>query len=672
MPPTSVADPGQATLRRLTRTEYSNTVRDLLGNTQPLTNRFPDDDVADGFDNIAQVLSVSPLHVDLWQRAAEALTAEALRPDGAPVQKQFGLAQFHQSSGVMVRGSDLVISNNGEISTLFELALDGHYTFTIQAYEEHAGADSAQMAVSIDHRVPSLLSVAATAELPKLYTVEADLFAGPHSLAIALTNALPPGPGPARNLAVSWTRLVGPTGQERPNPQLAKILTCLPKDDSRAEARACGRQVLSHFARLAWRRPPTADELDRLLDLMLIGLEEEEDFVAGLKVALQGVLMSPHFLYRVELDPEPSLPTPHPVSALELASRLSYFLWSSTPDDELLQQAESGALLDADTISAQVGRMLADPKAAALVDNFAAQWLALRALASAEPDAATYPGFRPSLRPALAEETRRFLSEFFPRPGSPTPTLTLQQLPSAPFTFVNPELAQHYGLPVPPAGEWQQASLAATPRRGLLTQGSVLLMTSYPSRTSPVRRGKWVLEQLLCSPPPPPPPNVVGDFGQGPATGTLRQRLEQHRSNPFCAACHKSMDPIGFALESFDGIGAFRTLDAGQPVDTSGGLPDGRSFKDAAELAALLAADPQLGRCALQKMFTYALGRAPTADDAGALDAIHGQLAAGGSAAAEMTRQIALSYAFRNRRGEGAAASTPAARATGSLQGGTP
>lgn len=674
-PPTPGIDPGQITLRRLNRTEYNNTARDLLGNTQQLASQFPDDDVAEGFDNIGQVLSVSPLHVELWQRATEALVTEALRPDGAPVQKKFGPDALHGNTGVMRRGDDLVLSTDNVLSTLFELGLDGHYTFAIRAYEEHAGPDFARMEVSIDHRPPQVVSVMAVRDNPGLYKIEADLFAGPHELAIAFTNSLPQ-PGPIRSLAISWARVDGPAGQERPNPELAKILVCTPKDSSWDAAKDCAQQVLSRFARLAWRRPPETAEVKRLLELFQSGLEEEDDFIAGLKVAMQGVLMSPHFLYHVELDPDPGSPVPHPLTAFELASRMSYFLWSSTPDEELLAQAEAGTLASEDGIRQQVARMLADPRAAALVDNFAAQWLALRALTTAEPDPATYPNFRPSLRTAMAEETRRYLREFFPQPGAATPSMTLQQLPSAEFTFLNAELAQHYDLPAPTGSDWARVPLAGSARRGVLTQGSVLLMTSYPARTSPVRRGKWVLEQLLCSPPPPPPPNVIGDFGKGPGTGTLRQRLEQHRSNAFCAACHKSMDPIGFALENFDGIGTYRTMDGGAPVDASGVLPDGRSFHDATELATILAADPQLGRCALQKMFTYALGRVPTAEDAATLDAIHEPLSAAGYPAAQLVLQIALSEAFRNRRGEGdgpsATAVTPSTAQTRSGQGGTP
>lgn len=670
-PATPLHEPRPATLRRLTRTEYNHTARDLLGNGQRLGDRFPEDDVAHGFDNIAQVLSVSPLHVDLWQRAAEALATEALRPDGAPVQKQFGPERFHRSSGVIIRGDDLVFTANAGISTLFELPLDGKYTVFVRAYEDHAGADVAHMELSIDHRPPQVVPVAATAALPQVYQVEADLFAGPHELSITFTNALPgPGPGSDRALAVSWVRVMGPAGLSRPNPQRAQILSCTP--GTAAEEQACARQILGRLARLAWRRPPSSEELARVLGLFQLGLAEESDFESGIRVALQGILMSPHFLYHVELDPDPTSPTAHPLTAFELASRLSYFLWSSAPDEPLLQQAESGGLADRDGVTAQVTRMLADPRAAALVDNFAAQWLALRALDSTEPDVMAYPSFRPSLRVAMAEETRRFLHEFFPQPGTAAPQLGLQQLASASFTFVNQELSRHYGLPGPADLSWLRVPLDGTARRGLLTQGSVLLSTSYPSRTSPVRRGKWLLEQLLCSPPPPPPADVLGDFEKGPTTGTLRQRLEQHRRDPFCASCHKSLDPMGFALENFDGIGSYRTLDGGAPVDASGTLLDGRSFKDATELAALLAADPQLGRCALEKMFTYALGRAPTDDDQASLATMHGQLVPGGYLARELVLQIVLSDAFGRRRGEALPASQPTHRPTGDVQGGTP
>jgi hypothetical protein len=324
---------------------------------------------------------------------------------------------------------------------------------------------------------------------------------------------------------------------------------------------------------------------------------------------------------------------------------MSYFLWSTMPDDPLARLADEGRLRDEAVLRTQVQRMLADPKADALIDNFAAQWLYLRTLTDVQPDYAAFPAWTEELRQAMRTETQLTLRELFRGAG------TLDQLLLGEFTFVNARLAQFYGLPAQ-GGTFARVSLAGTPRRGVLTQGSLLTVTSYPTRTSPVKRGKWVLEQLLCSAPPPPPPGVEGLTDSPGARGSIRQRLEEHRKNPVCASCHSLMDPIGFGLENFSGIGAYRTMDNGAPVDASGKLPDGRTFAGARELAGLLATDPRFPRCTAEKLYTYALGRGPEELDQERLQALGNALVKSGYKAQDLITSIVLSETFRFRRGE--------------------
>jgi hypothetical protein len=330
----------------------------------------------------------------------------------------------------------------------------------------------------------------------------------------------------------------------------------------------------------------------------------------GYKLALQAALLSPNFVFRVELDPTPTSMTPHSLDDYELASRLSYFLWSTMPDDELFKAAQSKSLGTAATLAAQVGRMLKSPKAQALVDNFAGQWLYVRKIDEAQPDPMAFPSFDEDLRAAMKTETQRLFSEIaFNGLGA-------DKLLTADFTFINDRLAKHYGLPLPGSSSFQRVNLTDNIQRGgFLGNAGILMVTSHPTRTSPVLRGKWVMTELLCQDVPPPPPGVNVKIDMETATNeTLRQRLERHRADAVCASCHKLMDPIGFGLENYDGIGAFRTTDGSAPVDAKGQLPNGKTFSGPHELASLIASDPDFARCATQKLYTYALGRAP--DDA--------------------------------------------------------
>jgi hypothetical protein len=424
------------------------------------------------------------------------------------------------------------------------------------------------------------------------------------------------------------------------DPRRGRVLVCPGTDDG------CTRQILAGFARRAFRRPIAEAELTGLLALARKAREATGRSDDGLRAALRAILLSPHFLFRVERDraPAPAPDEAQPISEHELAARLSYFLWSSMPDDELARAADEGRL--AAGIDAQLTRMLADRKAEALSRDFAGQWLFTRAIDQFEPSRTVYRGYDDRLRAAMRVETERFFGTLLAEDHP------VERLLTADFSFVNDRLARHYGLPAAGA-QHERVSLSSTPRRGLLGHGSFLLVTSQPERTSPVIRGAWVLEQLLCTSPPPPPPEVEAFEAPKPGDGTtLRQRLEQHRANPECAACHNLIDPIGLGLENFDGVGAYRATDNGRPVDATGTLLDGSRFSGPAELAALLARDDRFVACATQQLLTYALGRGFEDGPGSAyVEELTRRARAAGGTWPALVRTIVASEAFRTRRG---------------------
>jgi hypothetical protein len=423
-----------------------------------------------------------------------------------------------------------------------------------------------------------------------------------------------------------------------------KILLCNLQPGAEAP---CARQILQAFARRAYRRAPTQAEVDSLMSLVDT-TRAGDTYQNGLKAAMQAVLLSPHFIYRVERDTA-HLTTRRPATDDEMASRLSYFLWSSMPDDELFLAADDKSLAGDPTARAhQIERMLADRKAISLVTRFGAEWLKLGRLANPlDVDAKTFPTYDDALRTSASQETLLFFDAML------RDDLPLNALLTGGFTFADARLAKHYGLP-PPGSGFSRVSLAGTPRSGVLTQASVLLGTSLPNRTSPVKRGVWVLEQMLCEDPPPPPPNLtIPPLVVPPAGATIRQTLEAHRANPMCAACHQVTDPIGFGLENFDGIGAYRTMDNGAPVDASGAY-DGKAFVGASELASLLSQDARFAKCVTEQLLTYAVGR--SFHDGGAAT-YAAALAANGLAFGKGTwltwiENIATSEAFLTRAGD--------------------
>jgi len=495
-------------IRRLNRTEYANTVRELLGPGATTAQVLPADDLVDGYDNNSQVLGIGPLLLEKYALAAEDLVSSAL----------------------------------------------------------------------------------------------------------AATNA---------------------DGR-------ARLLTC---DFSGVNEEPCARQILSGFGRKAWRRPLSSGDVDGLLALVQASRTAGDTFEVALGVGLQAILTSPHFLFRVEMDPPLGVLSAHPLNPHELATRLSYFLWSSPPDEALLAAAEAGTLGEPAELERQTRRMLADPRAQALVDNFASQWLRTRQLALAQPSPTLFPTFTSlQLAQAMAQETSLVFAELLKGDRS------MLDLLDADFTYVNAALAAHYGLPGTfDATRFTRVTLPEDGnRRGILTHGSILALNATPTRNSTVKRGKWVLGRLLCQEPPPPPASIP-QLPSGPVSGSLRQRMEQHVSDPMCSSCHSKMDPIGFALEHYDAIGAWRATDGEYTIDARGTLPDGRSFDGALELGRTLKQDPELPGCMVRHLFTYALGRQPESGDEPVLQQLTQSFGDQGYRMKELLVQVILSPTFRMR-----------------------
>jgi mono/diheme cytochrome c family protein len=426
---------------------------------------------------------------------------------------------------------------------------------------------------------------------------------------------------------------------------LKRIMICQPAENTKID---CARKILENFALRAYRRPLKGDEVDRLVGFVTQAEAQGDSFERGLQLALQAILVSPHFLFRIELDPQPNNPDAvHAVNDFELASRLSYFLWSSMPDEELFQLAKQGTLHKEESLEAQVRRMLKDPKSRSLVDNFAGQWLQLRSLKSASPDPALFPIFDDSLRSAMLKESALFFAAIMNEDRS------ILDFLDADFTFVNERLARHYGMPGIKGEKLQRVGLTGDQRGGILTQAAILTVTSNPTRTSPVKRGKWILENILGTPPAPPPPDVPELKEGQELTGTLRQRMVQHRANPNCAVCHERMDPLGFGFENYDAVGAWRTQDGKFPIDPSGTLPDGRSFKGPKELKAILKSkEKEFRRCFAEKMLTYGLGRGLEYFDKAAVEQITRNLAKDRNRFSALVIEIVKSDPFQKRRGK--------------------
>ena len=649
-------DPGRVTIHRLNRVEYNNTIRDLIGvDFQPAAD-FPSDDVGYGFDNIGDVLSMPTILLEKYLAAAEKILNDAVvtEVNTGPKTLDFKAADLDGTApGVALNGGARLLRKAGNIYATVKFPKDGEYVLRASAYGEQSGPDPARMAFILDGETVSTFDVANEKRNPRDFEIKLHAKPGLHRFAAAFINEYANENEKSlqkrdRKLVIDHLEVDGPyhAGAELPETH-NRIFFPRRSGESNVEY---GRDVIARFAARAYRRPVTPDEIERLMRFVLFASRQGDSFEKGVQLALETVLISPNFLFRGEINrPSQTLNRIRHLNDFELASRLSYFLWSSMPDAALFESARLGVLHQRRELEQQVQRMLRDPKSAALVENFGGQWLQIRNLSRIAPDKRQFPKFNESLRDAMRTETEMFLGAILREDRS------ILDMLDADYTFVNAPLARLYGIEGVQGDEFQRVTLNSKERGGLLTQASILTVTSNPTRTSPVKRGRWVLDNILGTPPPPPPPDVPplkessGDF----ANESLRQRMEKHRENASCASCHARMDPLGFGLENFDGIGAWRSKDGKFAIDASGILPDGCSFSGPVELKRiLLARKEDFSRCLTEKMLTYALGRGLEYYDKCAVESICRELQNDDYRFSRLIAGIVESIPFQMRKGE--------------------
>jgi hypothetical protein len=642
-------DPGRVTLRRLNRAEYNNTIRDLVGITFRPADDFPADDSGYGFDNIGDVLSVPPVLLEKYLTAAESILGAAIvTTDPAKERRKHFPAESLPGTapGEGADGGARLLSREGDIHVDFKFPKAGRYALRARAYGQQAGDELPKMRFGLNTNTLETFAVAAIGGESKVYETTWQVAAGTNRFSAAyINNFVDRKKGLDRNLYIEYLEIEGPLDTP-PDPLPASHARIFFREPKTTNDNAYARAIIERFVTRAFRRPANGEEVDRLVTFAAKARQQGETFERSIQLALQAVLVSPYFLFRGELNLEPDNPnTAYPVDEYALASRLSYFLWSSMPDDALFELAARGRLRR--HLQSQISRMLKDPKSRALVDNFAGQWLQLRNMRIVTPDATTYPKFDEGLRDAMVKETEMFFERIVQDDRS------VLEFLDADYTYVNERLARHYGLEGVHGESFQRVSLRGTGRSGLLTQGSLLTLTSNPTRTSPVKRGKYILENILGSPPPPPPPDVP-ELKEVKLAGTLRQRMVQHRENPMCASCHDRMDPIGFGFENFDGVGAWRERDEGYAIDPAGQLVSGETFQGSQDLTRILARTKRdnFTRCLSDKMLTYALGRGLEFYDKCAIEGISKKVRRGGYRFSALVRAVVDSVPFQERRGE--------------------
>jgi uncharacterized protein DUF1592/uncharacterized protein DUF1588/uncharacterized protein DUF1587/uncharacterized protein DUF1585/uncharacterized protein DUF1595/cbb3-type cytochrome c oxidase subunit III len=732
-------DPGRVTARRLNRAEYNNTLRDLLGVDLRPADGFPQDDSGYGFDNIGDVLSLSPVLMEKYLAAAEKVSRTALfgpevmKPVLVRYQPPFrrranGTAggSFNGPQTYTITDYDVTgLTMPSAIHITHRFPVDAEYIFrATPAGQRPGGSDPIQMSIWIDGKMAQSLQVdplekgAYTEDISgQTRQFRTHVAAGEHWIAVTFLRQFeglppsfgglnpsknpppkppdlsffepPPGATPERiaklkqarenfrkqkldinNIRIDNLEIGGPYDQVKgPAAEVLKKIYACGHLDGHHQA-GCDRKIVAALARRAFRRPVKSEEVDRLVGLVSMAQKKGDSFEEGIGLAIDAILVSPQFLFRIvgqdsilQADfqsasqgageshggrlknlPAPSNPAPRPISEHELASRLSYFLWSSMPDEELLRCADQQTLRRPEVLAAQVRRMLKDTKSRALVQEFGGQWLEFRALESVKPDRERFPDFEEYLRMSMRTETEMFFESIVREDRS------ILDFIDGKYTFLNERLAQLYKLPGITGPEFRRVDLTAHPERGgVLTQASVLTVSSYATRTSPVLRGKWILENILNAPSPPPPPDVpnLDEAALGESV-SLRQQLEKHRTNAVCASCHARMDPLGFGLENFDGIGAWRAQDGKFPVDASGLLPDGRSFQGPNGLKQILKADSSaFTECLTEKLLTYALGRGLERYDKRTVKTIAAHVAANNYRFSSLVLEIVNSLPFQ-------------------------
>jgi hypothetical protein len=639
-------DPGRVVAHRLNRNEYSNTIRDLLGVTFHAEDEFPADDASFGFDNIGAALTVSPTLMQKYMQSAEQIASRAV--GGDPLPKP-GL--FDKRNRIRRLDTDVIEFKD-------RVDFDADYIVRVRLIGHRGAKDKpVTLVLSVDGKPVKTVEVSVqisavnqqggatqrSSEEQKVFVSQGD-----HTFRAAFVNdeALKDIPAAARynnnrNIYPDTIELVGPFASTVQHPSQKKILICEP-----ASGRGCADRILANLANHAYRRPATKAEVGELMAVYdrakTAGYTPEQ----SLQFAISALLVSPQFLFRIERDPKPGVYGR--ISDTELASRLSYFLWSSMPDDELLRLGESNRLHQPAVLDAQVKRMIADAKADAFAENFVGQWLEVRSLDAMKPDEKKFPEWTPELKEAMRTETSMFFASVL-RDDRP-----IGDLIDGKFTFLNETLAKYYGIEGVAGPEFRRVDLKTDQRGGVLTQASILTVTSYPNRTSVVLRGKYLLENVFGTPPPPPPPDVprLNEETVGVAK-SLRQQMEQHRSEPICASCHSKMDVLGFGLENYDAIGRWRTTDGKFPIDSTGAFPNGKSFAGPAQMKALLRDSmPEFTQTLANKVLTYALGRGVEPFDRRTVREIVKETAARDYRFQALVLAVTHSAAFQQRRGE--------------------
>jgi mono/diheme cytochrome c family protein len=654
-------NPGRPTAHRLNREEYSNAIRDLLAVDIRPGMSLPIDDSGYGFDNIGEVLSLSPSLLEKYLKAANRVSRLAVGDPGIkPTEDRYQMKRLGNRNER--NSDDLPFYSRGGFSIQHYFPLDAEYLIRVktQNYDDGPRYFELRLPVKAGLRTVGVAYPRADAK------PEPGIPAGRQIGAPATTMSAPSeSPMDLRldgarikrfdvpdNQSIELITVNGPFIGAGGGDTLSreKIFICRPA--SKNEEAPCARKIFTALARRAFRRTVTEADLAPLLAFYQKG-RRPGNFDAGIQNGIEALLVSPDFLFRVEQDPRPSARdaktgSVYRINDFDLASRLSFFLWSSIPDETLLGLAEKAMLRDPAVLDQQVTRMLEDRRSEAFVKNFGGQWLQLRNLETITPDPDIFPGFDETLRQSLRRETELFFDSILRENRS------VLELLSANYTFLNQRLAEHYGVRGVYGSQFRRFLLADKNRGGLLGQGSILTVTSYPNRTSVVQRGKWVLENLLGSPPPPPPPDIpdLKPHGKDGKQLSMREQMELHRANPTCASCHARMDPIGFALENYDGVGKWRVNDAGATIDSSGKLPDGTTFNGPAELTKILLAGhrDEYVATVTEKILTYALGRGLEAYDAPTIRAIAGESARDGYRLQAMIHAVVKSSPFQMRR----------------------
>jgi hypothetical protein len=653
VPPDSELDPGWFTIHRLNRAEYRNTMRDLLGiDTEKfdVASRLPKDDSGYGFDNIADVLTMSPLALEQYLDAAEKAVELGLGPEFvvSTESKSLGRFQGGENGRPLLAGGFFFYSNGG-MHTTFEAPATGEYLITINAWETAAGDDRSALSLRIDGKEVKKFEISGYDGAAEEVTHKLRLRAGKRTIAAHFTNDYYHKTGPDRNLAIEWVKIAGPldeatTKRTRAWDEIFGPSKVIADETQRAS------DVLGRFASRAYRRPVTESETKGLLDFYLSERAAGMGFERAVRQGLIATLVSPNFLYRSLENPgSDDAGMVYRLRGVELASRLSYFLWSSMPDEALMKAAVDGSLLEDEVLREQVRRMLADEKSDAFVDNFSGQWLQLRMLDDLAMDTKKFPQYSTLLSGAMRTEAKLFFSHILRN------NLSIVDFIDSDYTFLNKKLAEFYGVGGVEHDDFQRVTLEeASPRGGVLTMGAVLTVTSNTTRTSPVKRGLYVLDQILGAPPPPPPADIPPLEQSAPADheASLREQLALHVANPTCAVCHNRLDPIGLAFENFNAVGRWRDKEGGKPIDATGTLPGGVAINGVEDLKKLLVSRAdEFVETLTGKVLMYGLGRGLEPFDRPAVRRIADQVRKDENRFGSLIEAVVLSESFRTCRG---------------------